>query len=193
MPALNNQRHERFCQALVEGRSASAAYVEAGFRGNSANAARLKATEAIKRRITELTEAAAKAHEISIEGILAELEAAIKLAKDRGMPNALINAANLRAKLGGLLIDRAQVEINGNSDKFEDCRDFDEVCRTLADSQIDSLVNARWRLITESDRNYLAGIFQQAFSEAQAFLDSIEARPSHSPEKPIITIAASPK
>jgi hypothetical protein len=143
-----------------------------------ANAARLKATAVIRQRIAELAEAAGRANAISIEGILGELDAAIKLAKEKGMPNALINAAQLRSRLGGLLIDKAQVEINSNRNEFEDCRDFDAVCRTFADSQIDGLTNARWRLITEEDRNYLAGIYRQAFSEAQAFLDSIEARPS---------------
>src|SRR5436190_14492632 len=109
MAALENQRHELFALALSRGASASAAYVEAGYKGSTANAARLRATAAIRQRLAELAEAAGRANEISIASVLAELDSAIKLAKERGMPNALINAANLRAKLGGLLVDKAEV------------------------------------------------------------------------------------
>jgi len=39
MPALKNPRHEAFAQAHARGMSASAAYVEAGYKANRHNAA----------------------------------------------------------------------------------------------------------------------------------------------------------
>jgi hypothetical protein len=107
MAELPNIRHERFCQAIARGASASAAYVEAGYKGSTANAARLRATAAIRQRIAELSAEAAKAHEITIEGICRELNEAVAVAKAKGQANPLVSAAGLRAKLGGLLIDKS--------------------------------------------------------------------------------------
>ena len=44
-PALKNPRHEAFAQALARGMSASAAYVEAGYKANRHNAAALALRE----------------------------------------------------------------------------------------------------------------------------------------------------
>jgi phage terminase small subunit len=38
MPALKNPRHEAFAQALARGMSASAAYVEAGYKASNTDA-----------------------------------------------------------------------------------------------------------------------------------------------------------
>ena len=56
MPALKNPRHEAFAQALARGVSASAAYVEAGYKANRHNAATLAREEHIGTRVTELQE-----------------------------------------------------------------------------------------------------------------------------------------
>ena len=54
MPALTNQRWERYAQALVSGKSTEEAYRIAGYAPNRGNATRLKANEAIKKRVAEL-------------------------------------------------------------------------------------------------------------------------------------------
>jgi hypothetical protein len=54
MPALKNQRHERFCQALAAGKSASLAYEEAGYVPNRGNASILKTRQNIIDRVLEL-------------------------------------------------------------------------------------------------------------------------------------------
>jgi hypothetical protein len=56
MPALKNPRHEAFAQALARGLSASAAYVEAGYKANRHNAAALAREQHIRTRVTELQE-----------------------------------------------------------------------------------------------------------------------------------------
>jgi hypothetical protein len=179
MGELPNIRHERFCQALVRGESANRAYQTAGYKGGStANAARLKATEAIKRRIAELSAEAAKAHEISIASVCKELDEAIALAKTKGQPNALVSAATLRSRLGGLLIDKAEVEVNGgNRNEWAELSDFPAAARAFAASQLNDLVNARWLPIDESDHAYLAEMWLEHFARVKEFLLSVEARP----------------
>ena len=54
MPALKNQRQERFCQSLAAGKSASLAYEEAGYAPNRGNASVLKANQNIIDRVLEL-------------------------------------------------------------------------------------------------------------------------------------------
>jgi hypothetical protein len=44
MPPLNNARHELFAQSLLQGKSASEAYIDAGFKGDRGNASRLAAS-----------------------------------------------------------------------------------------------------------------------------------------------------
>jgi phage terminase small subunit len=44
MGTLANQRHERFAQALAQGKSATEAYALAGYKANDGNASRMKGT-----------------------------------------------------------------------------------------------------------------------------------------------------
>jgi len=73
MPPLSNGRHELFAQELAQGRTADAAYAEAGYKPNRGNAARLKADECIQARVAELVAAGAERAEVSVAGVLAEL------------------------------------------------------------------------------------------------------------------------
>ena len=59
MPILNNERHERFCQAIAAGISQTQAYIAAGFRSQSGkgaaqSASRLRRKPRIAERIAEL-------------------------------------------------------------------------------------------------------------------------------------------
>jgi hypothetical protein len=131
----------------------------------------------------------AQSHTITVESICKELDEAVALAKSRGMANALVNVAALRAKLAGLGSERQIVEINDSASTFDNCQSAEQIARQWADSELDGMTNARWRLITEDDRNYLASIFLDFTSRTKAFLESVEARPSHTEQNPIITIA----
>ena len=72
-PPLANPRHEAFAQALARGLTADAAYAEARYRPNRGNAVRLKANESVQRRVAELVAAGAKAAEVDIARVLADL------------------------------------------------------------------------------------------------------------------------
>ena len=56
MPALKNQKHEKFVQGLLTGMSADAAYEAAGYKPHRGNASRLRTDESVVRRLKELKE-----------------------------------------------------------------------------------------------------------------------------------------
>ncbi|MCA6108127.1 terminase small subunit [Bradyrhizobium cenepequi] len=62
MPVLKNAKHERFAQELAKGTPAAKAYVEAGYKPSSGNAATLKATQSISERVAELLAEREKVH-----------------------------------------------------------------------------------------------------------------------------------
>jgi phage terminase small subunit len=193
VPILRNPRHEKFAQLLSQGQSAHQAYIDAGFRPSRQNAARLKTKEDVAARLLELQAASAVACKITVESICTELDEAITIAKAKGQPNALVSAAGLRAKLGGLLIDKAQVEVSNNSDLFDDCESAEDVTGRLADQMLGGLTNARWLPITDQDRAKLADIFSRAFAQAQAFLDSVNRRPLNTGQQPAAFLTKLPK
>lgn len=73
MGLLANPRQERFAQEVASGKTASEAYVLAGYEANDGNAARLKGNERVAARIHEILEAAALRVEITQSRVLAEL------------------------------------------------------------------------------------------------------------------------
>ncbi len=60
MQMLTNARHESFAQSLAKGRSAAAAYVEAGYKPSDAHASRLASNGKVRARIAELQGSTAK-------------------------------------------------------------------------------------------------------------------------------------
>jgi hypothetical protein len=72
------------------------------------------------------------------------LDEAVATARSKGHATAMINAATLRSRLGGLLVDKAEVTVNGDRNEFAELSDFPAVAKTLAAGQLNDLVNARW-------------------------------------------------
>lgn len=73
MPILKDPRHELFAQNLAKGKTASEAYVLAGFRKNDSNASRLNRNERVQHRVRELLQASARRTEASVAAVLQEL------------------------------------------------------------------------------------------------------------------------
>ena len=73
MPILSNPKHERFALEIAQGKSASAAYVAAGYSKNDSNACRLNGNEKVRARVEELMQAGAEKAGVTIERIVAEL------------------------------------------------------------------------------------------------------------------------
>lgn len=74
MPILSNQRHEIFAQGVAKGMSATAAYVDAGYSENGADAgaARLLSFVRVKDRVHEIQTGAVRRTEITIARVLEE-------------------------------------------------------------------------------------------------------------------------
>ncbi|WP_454572903.1 terminase small subunit [Mesorhizobium sp. PL10] len=109
-----NLRQERFCLGLAEGLPQSRAYIEAGYtaRGNAAEveASKMVRLPKIAARVAELQAAAAKRSEITVDDLVAELEGMRKLAIACKNPAAGVSAIMGKAKLLGLIVDKAEIE-----------------------------------------------------------------------------------
>ena len=128
MAPLRNPRHERFVQALFEGKTADEAYIEAGFHENRGNASRLKATESIRNRLAELQEAVAATNEVSVGSLLRELEQARQKASNLDQLSAAVRAIEAKAKVSGLLIQRMEVR---HVEDFNGCATMAEIIDKL--------------------------------------------------------------
>src|SRR5690348_15212934 len=112
MAILTNPRHEAFAQAVARGMSASAAYVQAGYKANRHNAAALAREQHIGTRVAELQEeqlaihqqasaAAAANKQVTIESLIAEAARA-KAVSEKGGAAAAVSALTAKAKLAGM-------------------------------------------------------------------------------------------
>jgi phage terminase small subunit len=108
MAVLSNPRHERFAQELAKGETADAAYVAAGFSENRGNATRLKANESVQARVVEIQGRAAVRAEITAADIARQLDADRDFARENGAASAAVAATMGKAKVLGLIIDKAE-------------------------------------------------------------------------------------
>lgn len=115
MPALPNQRHEKFAQELSKGKTATEAYVLAGYKPNDGNAATLKGNQRISDRILELQNAGSLRVEVTIASLLQEAAEIQRAAKEAGQHSAAVAALTAKAKLAGLWVDKSETEnVNTN-------------------------------------------------------------------------------
>lgn len=110
MPALENQRHERFAQELAKGKTATEAYVLAGYKPNDGNAATLKGNQRISDRVAELQERGAVRTEVTIESLIREAGELQEAAKEAKQISAAVAALTAKAKLAGLWVERSENE-----------------------------------------------------------------------------------
>ena len=169
MAPLNNARHEAFCRALFEGKSADEAFVIAGYKRNRGNASRLKANESVSRRLAELQHEAAKSAKITIESICEELSEATAVAKSKGQAQAMVSASALRAKLAGLMTERIEIGAPGA---------FDGLTSTAAivDRVLEQLIE-RFIPLDETDRQGLISLYERHLAEVGEYIAAINSRP----------------
>ena len=172
MPPLRNPRWERFVQALFEGKSATDAYEQAGYKPDRKNAARLTTNDGVRARLMELQTAVAKNSAITIESICAELDAANAVAKERGQAAAMVSASALRAKLAGLMVEKVEV---GGPGSFDRCETPEQVVDLLLDGPGGPV--EQFRPVTEEDRKALTKLMLAHNAEVREFIAGIKARP----------------
>lgn len=159
---LSNARHERFAQGLAEGKSASAAYIGAGYSANDGNAIRLKGNERIASRVAELLKAAEGGYEL-VETTKRRLIAAIYEKALAALPGLLVETAQeVKALIEpALAIDKdARVVAGGVSDRTEKRSDG------LADRlrEIDEVMRGSGRSVREGSDSDEAGVGRPAGS-----------------------------
>jgi hypothetical protein len=110
MPTLPNPRHERFAKVLAEGKTASSAYEQAGYRPNDGNAVRLKGNEKIKSRVAELQGQGAERAIVTLQSLIAEAGEIQAKALAKSNYSAAISALTVKAKLSGHWVDRGEVQ-----------------------------------------------------------------------------------
>ena len=109
-------KQETFAMAYVESGNASKAYKTAydvnentSDNSISVEACKLRNTPKITLRILELQELAQVRHSITIDSLTDELENARLTASEAGQASAMVAATMGKAKLHGLLTDKAEV------------------------------------------------------------------------------------
>lgn len=136
MPALDNPRHERFCQALAKGKTADEAYKEAGYKANRHNAAALGREQHIKTRVAELQEPGAKRARITAQRLMEMAETVYDNAVASGQNSAAIAAVK---ELGVLSGERIEKRETGGPGDFE----------RMGDDELDAYIAQRERALRE--------------------------------------------
>lgn len=111
MPLLKSPKRERFAQELAKGKSQVEAYESAGYKPHDSNAAKLANDPEIIGRVSEIIGRAALRAEVTVASILSELDEVRELAVNIEQPGPAVQAIMGKAKVAGLLIDKAEVKV----------------------------------------------------------------------------------
>ncbi len=172
MPVLKNPRHEKFAQALFEGKSAHEGYADAGYKPNDGNCIRLKGNERVQARLAELQRAAAKTAKVTVESLLAELEETRQKATNLDQLSAAVRAIEVKARVSGLLVQKQQLEISGQIDS--DAMTVPEVVNAVLHECLDRPEHSH--LVTDEDREIAQRLFEEMTRGLHALTKAIAAR-----------------
>jgi hypothetical protein len=165
MPPLENPRHERFVQALFEGKPANKAYEEAGYKAHDGNCIRLRGNERVRARLAELQGQVAKKTAVTVESLLEELEQARVRADSLSQLSAAVRATAEKAKISGLLVQRVEV---GGPGEFDKCQTEDQVIEITVQGFIEE-----GYLIGREARAGLVELMQRQVCEQREFLATL--------------------
>lgn len=133
MPTLTNPKHELFAEELAKGKTATEAYVLAGYKYHDGNCIRLRGNERIRERVAELLAASAERAEITVESLQREAADLQRKAAEANQFSAASGLLKLKSVFAGLYVEKRE-NTNTNS------------VRELTDQEIaDRLTNIRGR------------------------------------------------
>lgn len=115
MTALANAKHEKFAQELSKGKTATEAYVLAGYKAHDGNAATLRGKQRILDRVAELQNAGSLRVEVTIASLIQEAAEIQQEARAANQHSAAVAALTAKAKLAGLWVDKSENQ-NVNTD-----------------------------------------------------------------------------
>lgn len=167
MPVLPNVRHERFCQALFEGKSATEAYTLAGYHPHQGNSSRLRWFEMVQNRLAELQNGAAKKSHVTVQSLLDELEYARQRADNLDQLGPVVKAISEKAKIAGLLVNRVEVS-EANTITLDDENTSEDVAIRIAK---EAGVN-----LTPRDLDAFMGVIRGWHASMQEFLASCKTK-----------------
>jgi len=173
MAPLRNPRHERFVQALLEGKNGLDAYEAAGFKRDDGNAARLRRNPKVEERLSELQAEIAGQTKVTVESLIGELEQARLKATDLKQLSATIRAIEGKAKLAGLMVERQKIEVTGGG-AYDGCENAEDVAAEMAESVMLKLGSCH--SATEEDRQSLINGFLDALEAFARATDEIAER-----------------
>jgi phage terminase small subunit len=114
---LKNSRHEKFAQELAKGRAQHDAFMASGFKAKGAaarvNASRLLTDANVAARVGELKDRAAEKAVVTAADIAQQLDEDRDFARTLKQASAAVSASMGKAKVLGLIVDRANVEHGG--------------------------------------------------------------------------------
>jgi len=180
MAPLRNVKHEQFVQLLLQGKDATDAHEQVGFRRDSGNAARLRRNPKVQARLRELQDEVAAKVPITIESLIGELEQARQHATGKNQFAAAIKAILGKAQLAGLLVERSKVEVTNKDDPYAGLEDKRDISLAMIDGYCEYKF-AAYHDYTEEDRQCLAEIwlhhYEAGTAEMDAYIAEIHARP----------------
>lgn len=115
MATLRNAKHELFAQGLVAGLTADEAYARAGYKPHRGNASTLRTNQSILDRVSELQGKAAARAVITADDIARQLDEDRQFARQNGASSAAVAATMGKAKVLGLIVDKADLTSSDGS------------------------------------------------------------------------------
>ena len=120
MPVLSNPKHERFCQYLAQGKTATEAYKLAGYKPSRFNASHLADNPKVIERLQQITTKHGVAAAVTAESLIAEAQDVLKNAKDSKQYSAAIGAIREMGVLSGVRVEKSEVGSPGEFEAMED-------------------------------------------------------------------------
>lgn len=120
MPPLENARHERFAQGLAQGKSATEAYADAGYKESRSNASHLTTNHNVLKRIEELKSRSAIRAEVTAASLIDEAEEIRAAALAAGQFSAAIAAVKEKGVLSGHRVEKRDNTIRTLNEMSDD-------------------------------------------------------------------------
>jgi hypothetical protein len=148
MAPLKSVRQERFCQLVKRGIPPIRAYPMAGYKPHESAPARLCGNVRIKQRLAELTREFAVKTRVTVASMSEEFDEIKTAAMADKQYAAAKGAADSKAKLHGLMIERKE---HGNAGEFAGLTSVEDILAKAREELGDDAADALMAILDKSD------------------------------------------